>query len=383
MRERLYPELTRAAFVLDELAFRQNLSHIAEIARRADVEIILALKAFSFWPVFDIVREYLPGATASSLNEARLVYEEMGVKPHVYAPAYVPHEFEKIASLSHQLTFNSLGELERYRPQWSDSGLSVGLRVNPLYSPVETALYNPASATGRLGEAIDELPPKPPAGLAGVHVHTLCESSAEATATLIERLETGLEEWLPRLQWLNLGGGHLMTRDGYDTELLITSLRHLHRRHPNLAVTLEPGSAHAWQAGVLVAHVLDVIENHGRKTALLDVSFTCHMPDTLEMPYKPVVRGAKQVEADAQQSSNGYDLGGVSCLAGDFIAGYEFSEPLDVGDEVVLEDMLHYTTVKTTMFNGVQHPDLAIRRSDGSLEIARRFDYADYKARLG
>ena len=376
-------ERDRAAFVLVESAFRQNLAHIAEVAARAEVEIILALKAFSFWPAFDIAREYLPGATASSLNEARLVREHFGAAPHVYCPAYLPHEFGELAGMAGPLTFNGLGELERYRSQWQAAGASAGLRVNPLYSPVATALYNPASPTGRLGVHIDQLPPKPPAGLAGVHVHTLCESSAEATATLVGTVEDKLAAWLPRLQWLNLGGGHLLTRDGYDTELLVRTLRDLHARHPRLRLTLEPGSAHAWRAGYLEAHVLDVVTNGGRRTAMLDVSFTCHMPDTLEMPYKPEVRGARHVDATAPQGEHDYDLGGLSCLAGDYIAGFRFAEPLAVGDRVRFEDMLHYTTVKTTTFNGVPHPDLAIERPDGRIEVVRSFTFEDYEARLG
>ena len=378
-----YPQLTRAAYVLREGAFRQNLARIAAIATRADVEIILALKAFSFWPVFDIVREYLPGATASSLNEAKLVREHMGVRPHVYAPAYVPAEIDEMFALGEYVTFNSLAELERHRAKWAAADVRPGLRVNPLYSPVATALYNPASPTGRLGEAMDELPVEPPPGLQGVHVHTLCESPADVTAKLIGIVEEGLAEWLPKLSWLNLGGGHLMTRDDYDVDALVEALHGLRARHPQLRVTLEPGSAHAWRAGILVAHVLDVIENHGRKTAMLDVSFTCHMPDTLEMPYKPVVRGAQHVDAAAPQTPTVYDLGGVSCLAGDFIAGFDFGRELSIGEQIVFEDMLHYTTVKTTMFNGVQHPDLAIERVGGGVEVVRSFGFRDYESRMG
>lgn len=378
-----YPELRRAAFVLDEAAFRQNLQKINRMASRSGVEIILALKAFSFWPSFPIVREYLTGATASSLNEAKLVSKHMRVRPHVYAPAYVPSEFDEILGLCHHLTFNSFGEVERYRAKWQASGVSVGLRINPLYSPVETELYNAASPTGRLGEAIDLLPKMPPKGLAGVHVHTLCESPADVTEALIATVEEGLASWLPHIKWLNLGGGHLLTHDEYDDRRLIGALRGFRRRHPELHVTLEPGSAHAWRAGVLVAHVLDIIHNHGRKTAVLDVSFTCHMPDTLEMPYKPEVRGASHVEWDVAQTAHHFDLGGVSCLAGDYIEGFDFEEPLRVGDEVVFEDMLHYTTVKTTTFNGVQHPDLAVVHLNGEVEILRRFRFEDYESRLG
>ena len=381
VNRRPYPDLDRSAFILQEAAFRQNLQSIADVARDADVEIILALKAFSFWPTFPLVREYLPGATASSLNEAKLVYKHMQTKPHVYAPAYVPQEFAELLELSHTLTFNSLSEFERYRSTWQRAKSSVGLRVNPLYSPVKTELYNPASPTGRLGVAMDQLPDLPPEGLEGVHVHALFESDASSSAKLLETVTEGLGHWLPRLKWLNLGGGHLMTREGYDLQKFVHALRDLRSAYPNLHVTLEPGSAHAWQTGVLCSHVLDIIENHGVQTAMLDVSFTCHMPDTLEMPYRPQVQGT----VDVAESSNVfvYNLGGSSCLAGDYIADYGFPNELEVGDQVIFNDMLHYTTVKSTMFNGVQHPDLVMHWADGRREVVRRFSFEDYQARLG
>ena len=375
-----YGELSRAAFVLDEAAFRQNLSRVADVAARAGVDIILALKAFAFYEAFPIVAEYLPSATASSLNEALLVEKHMGVAPHVYAPAYVPAEFARLAAVGSHFTFNSLTELERYRQRWEAAELSVGLRVNPLYGPVSTELYNPASPVGRLGENIRELPAEIPVGLEGVHVHTLCESTAAQSAELIARVEAGLAEWLPHLRWLNLGGGHLLTRPGYDTDTLLGALRGLRERHPHLSVVLEPGSAHAWGAGILVAHVLDVVENGGARTLMLDVSFTCHMPDTLEMPYRPAVRGAS---AEPVEGYHAYRLGGTSCLAGDYLEAYYFPAPVAVGEQLIFEDMLHYTTVKTTMFNGVAHPDLAILRPDGRLEVVRRFGFADYEARMG
>ena len=375
-----FPPLGRAAYVLDEAAFRQNLSLVAEVAARADVEIILALKAFAFWEAFPIVAEYLPGATASSLNEALLVERHMGTRPHVYAPAYLPAEFARLLEVGGPITFNSLGELERYRSAWSAAGASVGLRVNPLYGPVTTPLYNPSAPGSRLGERMDALPARPPAGLDGVHVHALCEGTASQTAELIERVERGLAAWLPHLRWLNLGGGHLLTRDGYDVEALVAALRGLRARRPSLRVTLEPGSAHAWRAGALVAHVLDVIESGGTSTLMLDVSFTCHMPDCLEMPYRPEVRGAS---AKPLAGGFAYRLGGASCLAGDYLEAYSFPAPVEVGRQLVFEDMLHYTAVKSTMFNGVAHPDLAIARPDGEIEVVRRFGFADYEARLG
>ena len=375
-----YSSLERAAFVLQEDALRQNLTLISGVAEATGVHIILALKAFAFWPAFPIFAEYLPGATASSLNEARLVGKHFAGDVHVYGPAYVPAEIAEVVQIAHTVTFNTLTELERHRQVWEPAGASVGLRFNPEYSPVTTDLYNPASATGRLGETLPNLPAAPPPGLSGLHVHVLCESSAEATETLIAQVERLAGHWLPQLEWLNLGGGHLMTRADYDLPRLKAALSGLRERHPHLTIYMEPGSAHAWQTGVLVAHVLDIVNNHGVKTLMLDVSFTCHMPDTLEMPYRPVVRGAS---AEVLPKGIPYRLGGVSCLAGDYLDAYWFEEEVQVGQMIIFEDMLHYTMVKTTMFNGVQHPDIVLERSDGRLELLRRFDFADYESRMG
>ncbi len=377
-------QIPSPSYVLEEEKLRQNLELVSGVAEAAGVHIILALKAYAFWPTFPLIGEYLHGATASSLNEARLIHEEMGVRPHTYSPAYFPEELPKLAAISSHITFNSLTELERHRAVWSDRerypDLSTGLRVNPEYSPVATDLYNPAGPTGRLGETAPNLPDLPPPGLEGIHAHTLCESPAATTGTLIEEIEERFGGWLPHLKWINLGGGHLMTRPGYDRDELIGLLRAFRERHPHLHVIMEPGSAIAWGTGFLVTRVLDIMDNYGQQIALLDVSFTAHMPDTLEMPYRPVVRNAS---AEMKDGWFPYQLGGISCLAGDFLANYYFEQPLQVGDRLVFEDMLHYTTVKTTMFNGVAHPNLAILKPGGSLEVVRRFGYEDYKQRMG
>lgn len=370
-----------AEFILYEEKLRGNLTEIAAVARQADVSIILALKAFAFHPAFPIIAEYLPGATASSLNESLLIEKHFGKPPHVYAPAYRPAEFDRIATIAGHLTFNSLNELERYRKQWEARGLSIGLRVNPEYSPVETDLYNPAAKDGRLGETLPNLPPTPPAGLKGLHVHTLCESTAANTATLIGRVQERFGHYLDQIEWLNLGGGHLMTKTGYDTKLLVETLRSLRARYPHLEVILEPGSAHLWQAGELRCEVLDIVENYDQRTLMLDVSFTCHMPDTLEMPYRPQVRGASTEKAPA--FPHAYRLGGLSCLAGDYLDNYFFARPVRVGDELVFEDMMHYTTVKTTMFNGVPHPDVILIGREGDELYRRGFSYDDYERRMG
>ena len=374
-------EFTTPAFVIEEDKLRKNLELVSDVAAASGVEIILALKAFAYWPAFPLIAEYLPGATASSLNEALLIRQHFGKRPHVYAPVYRPAEFAELAGMAEHLTFNTLSELERYRPQWEQLGTSVGLRVNPQYSPVETELYNPSNKFGRLGETLPNLPAKPPAGLRGLHVHTLCESDAAATATLIERTRAQFGHYLEQVEWLNLGGGHLMTRAGYDVDGLIATLRQLRERYPHLRVILEPGSAHVWQTGYLRATILDIVNNYGSATLMLDVSFTCHMPDTLEMPYRPVVRGASSEEAVGYDYP--YRLGGMSCLAGDYLDTYYFRQPARVGDTVIFEDMAHYTTVKSTMFNGVPHPDIVLVDADGQDVHRRSYTYADYERRMG
>ncbi|MEO0789690.1 MAG: carboxynorspermidine decarboxylase [Bacteroidota bacterium] len=372
--------LPNPAFVLYEDRLRQNLDLIRSVMKATGVDVILALKAFAYWPAFPIIGEYLSGATASSLHEALLIKEHLGQKPYTYAPAYQAQEIDQLADMSAHLTFNSLTELERHRSVWQARGASVGLRVNPEYSPVETALYNPADRYGRLGETLPNLPSRPPDGLKGLHVHTLCESTAAQTATLIERVEAQFGHYLNKLEWLNLGGGHLMTKPGYELEVLVEALNGLRSRRPHLRIVLEPGSAIVWNAGELRARVLDIVENYGRRTAMLNVSFTCHMPDTLEMPYRPVVSGAS-----SERTSTGYAyrLGGVSCLAGDYLDDYYFTQPLLPGDELIFEDMAHYTTVKTTQFNGVGHPDLVLVGQDRQLIHRRQFGFTDYESRMG
>lgn len=368
------------AYILEEAKLIANLELMQSVAAATDVHIIQALKAYAFWPTFPVFAQYLAGATASSLHEAQLIYKHFGKKAHVYAPAYLPEQFDEVLALSSHLTFNSLGELERYRAKWENTEVSVGLRVNPEYSPVETDLYNPASPFGRLGETLPNLPSQPPEGLEGLHVHVLCESDAKATATLIAKMKSKFGHYLRKIKWLNLGGGHLMTKDDYEVAILVEALQQFKKEYPQLEVILEPGSAAAWKTGYLKSRVLDIIENYGKRTAILDISFTCHMPDTLEMPYRPDVRNAS---ADFKDGYYAYQLGGVSCLAGDYLSEYWFKQPLLVGDEVIFEDMLHYTAVKTTTFNGVQHPSLCIQRVNGEIDLIKAFGYEDFEQRLG
>jgi carboxynorspermidine decarboxylase len=370
------------SFVLDEARLRSNLETIARVQREAGVQIILAFKGFAMWSAFPIVREYVHGATASSLSEARLCFEEMKAKAHTYSVAYQPREFGKILRYSSHITFNSIAQWKKYRKRVlrHPEKVSPGIRVNPGWSPVGTALYNPASPGSRLGEPVENFKGKWPEGIEGQHFHVLCESTSHDLEKVLEHFEAQFGQFLPQLKWVNFGGGHLMTREDYEVDHLIAVLQAFRKRWPHLQVILEPGSAFAWDTGVLVATVLDIVRNGGIKTAILDVSFTAHMPDTLEMPYRPRVRGAKENVLSGDKYR--YRLGGVSCLSGDFMEEYAFAQPLKVGQKLVFEDMIHYTMVKTTTFNGVTHPNIAIWRESGKLDIVRKFGYRDYKNRL-
>lgn len=382
MKEAFYPHITSPTYVLEEALLRRNLSLIRSVAERSGVEIILAFKAYALWRTFPIFREYISASTASSLYEARLGYEEMGSPVHTFSPAYTLAEFPELQRMSSHITFNSLSQVERMRPLMGQGEhVSYGLRINPEYSVVETDLYNPCGEGSRFGVTADELCDKLPDGIEGLHFHALCEGTSYNLAEALEQIERKFPAVLREAKWLNCGGGHLMTRADYNVEHLVETLCAFKARHPHLEVILEPGSAFAWQTGFLKASVVDVVEHHGIKTAIVDVSFTCHMPDCLEMPYQPAVRGARSVEEN-RPGGHVYRIGGNSCLSGDFIGYWEFDEALEIGQEIIFEDMIHYTTVKTTMFNGIAHPDLALMRTDGSLQLLRRYSYEDYRDRM-
>lgn len=372
-------------YIIEETLLRRNLQLIADVAKETDVEVILAFKAFALWKTFPIFREYINSTTASSLSEARLALEEFGAKAHTYSPAYTDEEIDDIVRCSSHLTFNSLSQYERFNDR-VEGKASIGLRVNPEYSEVGTMLYNPCAPGTRFGITADKLPETLPANIEGFHCHCHCESGADVLERTLVHIEEKFSKWFPQLKWLNLGGGHLMTRKDYDVSHLINILKGLHGRYPWLKIILEPGSAFAWQTGPLVSHVVDIVEDKGIRTAILDVSFTCHMPDCLEMPYMPEVRGAEIVEESSslqsQTSEYVYRLGGNSCLSGDFMSSWRFDHELKVGEEVIFEDMIHYTTVKTCMFNGISHPALAMLHKDGKLEILRHFGYEDYRNRM-
>ena len=374
-------------YLLEEELLRRNLSLISRVAEESGAEIILAFKAFALWKTFHVFREYISHTTASSPYEARLAFEEFGSLAHTYSPAYTEQDMPEIMRCSGHITFNSLSQYERFGKmvqQYDGHPISCGIRVNPEYSEIETALYDPCAPGSRFGVLASQLPDTLPAGIEGFHCHCHCESDALALEHTLEHLEAKFGKWMPQIKWLNLGGGHLMTRAGYDTEHLINIIKGLRQRYPWLKIILEPGSAFAWQTGSLVSSVVDIVENKGIRTAILDVSFTCHMPDCLEMPYQPVVRGAESLPFDSDTSGkeNVFRLGGNSCLSGDFMGYWAFEKPLQIGQKVIFEDMIHYTTVKTTMFNGIHHPSLVMQHLDESQEVLRQYKYEDYRDRM-
>ena len=375
-------------YVMEEELLRKNLSLIKQVADRAGVEIILAFKSFAMWKSFPIFKEYIRYTTASSVYEARLALEEFGSKAHTYSPAYTEADFPTIMQCSSHITFNSFSQYRRFYPlvEAHEENISCGIRINPEYSEVEVELYNPCAPGTRFGVTADQLPAQLPAGLEGFHCHCHCESSSYELERTLQHIEEKFAPWFSQIKWLNLGGGHLMTRKDYDTEHLVALLQGLKKRYPHLEIILEPGSAFTWQTGSLIASVVDVVENKGIRTAILDVSFTCHMPDCLEMPYQPAVRGAVSLPADAVKTASKeapvYRLGGNSCLSGDYMGCWQFDHKLEIGERIVFEDMIHYTMVKTNMFNGIQHPSIAICHTDNRLEVYKQFAYEDYRDRM-
>lgn len=371
------PAIPSPCFILEEAKLRRNLMLIDSVQKAAGVTIILALKGFSMYSAFPLVREYLSGATASSLNEIKLVNEYMGVKAHTYIPAYQDASFDEVVERSSHLTFNSWSQWERFKDR-AVGRVSCGIRVNPQYSEVATDMYNPCVPGSRLGATRDQLPDQLPDGLEGIHFHTLCENDSFTLERTLEALEARFGNLLHQAKWVNFGGGHLMTREGYDTNHLINLLTAFRQKY-NVDVILEPGSAIAWQTGVLVSEVLDVLDSQGIHVAVLDTSFAAHMPDTLEMPYKPrIINAYHEPVADKPT----YRLGGMTCLAGDFMGDYSFDAPLKIGDKLVFDDMIHYTMVKTTTFNGVNLPAIGIWKEDETFQLVKTYGYESFKDRL-
>ncbi len=373
-----FSKVPSPCFLMDMRLLRQNLEIINRVQNEADVKIILALKGFSMFSTFNLIKEYLPGTTASSLHEARLGFEEFGGEVHVYSPAYYEHEWDELTFYCNHISFNSISQYNKFYNQKSNSKVSYGLRINPEYSEVEVDMYNPCIPGSRLGIFKEHLGVTLPEGIEGLHFHNLCESSSYALENTLKSVEEKFGKYLPHIKWINMGGGHLMTRHDYNVEHLIETLKKFKAKYPHLQVYLEPGSAIAWQTGYLVSKVQDVVESRGVEVAILDISIAAHMPDCLEMPYKPAILNASQPIAGKPT----YRFGGGTCLAGDFIGDYSFDEKLDVGNIVVFDDMMHYTMVKTTTFNGVNLPNIGLWNEDGSYQHIKSFGYNSFLDKL-
>jgi carboxynorspermidine decarboxylase len=374
-----YNQIPSPCYVIDEERFRQNLSLIKHVSDESGAEIILAFKGFAMWGVFDILKEYVSGAAASSVHEARLCFEEIGSDSHTYCPVYKLEDFEDFLKYSSHISFNSLNQYRKFSTKIRkySKNISAGLRINPEYSEISHGLYNPCSPGSRLGVTAEELKDGLPDGIEGLHFHVLFESDSFALEKILGVVEEKFGHLFSSLKWINMGGGHLMTRKDYNTDHLIRILKEF-RQKTGLHIILEPGSAFAWETGELVSTVEDIVENKGISTAILDVSFTAHMPDCLEMPYKPkILTGSDPVEGKPV-----YRMGGNSCLSGDFMGDWSFENELEQGDRIIFWDMIHYTMVKTTTFNGVQHPSIGIWTLDNKFRLLKEFGYEDYKNRL-
>lgn len=378
-------DIPTPAYIVYEERLRENMEKLKKVSQQNGVKLIMAFKANALWKTFPIIAEYFTSSTASSLNEMLLSLDFLGNDVHAYCPVYTVETFPKFMAGCTHITFNSLSQFERFSNMAEEFELktgkhiSLGLRVNPKCSVIEHDIYNPAVPGSRFGMNIQKLPDVLPTGLEGLHFHTLCESGAEELKKVLDKFEADFGRYIPGLKWVNFGGGHLITRKDYDTELFGKIISDFKNRYPNVEVILEPGSAFTWQTGDLSVKVLDIVEDEGIKTAIIDASFACHMPDCLEMPYKPEI-----AEALPDDSENGYmyRLGGNTCLTGDFVGDWKFSTPLRPGDRLTLKDMNHYTTVKTNMFNGVQHPSIWLVGMDGEIKCLRQFTYMDYRDRM-
>lgn len=375
-------------YILYEDKLRENLKLINKVSSESGVEIILAFKAFALWKTFDIFKEYICSTTASSPFEAKLANDYFGSLAHTYSPAYEENTFNTILECSKCITFNSLSQYSRFYDKikdWNSNpanhNISAGIRINPERSEIATDIYNPCAPGTRFGISASDMPANLPDGIEGFHCHCHCENDSYALERTLDTIESKFGKWLGNIKWLNLGGGHLMTRKGYDINHLVKILQDFRHRHPNLEIIMEPGSAFAWQTGDLIASVVDIVEDKGIKTAILNVSFTCHMPDCLEMPYQPEVEAALSLGNEIKNitDENIFRLGGNSCLSGDFMGYWLFPNGLNVGDEIIFKDMIHYTTVKTTMFNGIQHPSICMKRHNGNIQMLREYKFEDYR----
>jgi carboxynorspermidine decarboxylase len=372
----LATDIPSPCYVCEEEKLEENLKLMQHVQEASGAKIILALKGFSMWSTFPLVGKYLHGCTASSVWEAKLARFEMDKEVHAYSPAYKQQDIDELLPLINHISFNSLSQWRRYKQQTLEAGIETGLRINPEHREAGTELYDPSAPGSRLGVKASDLAGIDLSGISGFHIHNLCECDSFATERTIKAVEEKFAHWLPQMTWINLGGGHLMTSEGYDVDHLVSVLKAFKQRW-GIEVILEPGSAVAWQTGTLISEVVDIVHNDG-DIAILDISATAHMPDVLEMPYRPEVRGA----ALPHEKAINYKLTGNSCLAGDVIDTYSFDHALKVGDRVIFEDMIHYTMVKTTFFNGVEHPAIGLLKKDGRFELIRQFSYEDFRSRL-
>lgn len=371
--------LPSPCYVVDERLLIRNLEILQEVQKRTGCKILLALKGFSMYATFPLIKQYLEGITASSLFEARLGYEEMGKEVHIYSPAYIEEEFDEIMHYCDHIVFNSFSQWDKYKSKVKNNSskyIECGIRINPEYSEIKTDIYNPCFKYSRLGVTLSNFRKEDLDGIDGLHFHTMCEQNSDTLKRTLKVVEEKFGESLKKVKWINFGGGHHITRSDYDIETLIQSIMYIKDKY-NAEVYLEPGEAIALNTGYLVATVLDIIDN-GMKIAILDASAACHMPDVLEMPYRPHIINSGQ----AKEFDYTYRLGGPTCLAGDVIGDYSFKTPLKPGDKLVFCDMAHYTMVKNNTFNGVNLPSIVLYKASNKIEVIKKFKYEDYKSRL-
>ncbi|GGG72075.1 carboxynorspermidine decarboxylase [Paenibacillus radicis (ex Gao et al. 2016)] len=372
-----FEELPTPCYVVDEALIEKNLNILSGIMERTGAKIILAQKAFSMTTMYPLIGKHLSGTTASGLYEARLGQEEMGKENHVFSPAYREDEIDEIVSICDHIIFNSFSQLEKYKAKALAAGRKIGIRINPECSTqVGHEIYDPCSPGSRFGVRLEDFQPELLEGVSGLHFHTLCQQNSDDLETTLNAVVEKFGQWLPQMEWINFGGGHHITREDYDIPRLEACIRRMQENY-GLKVYLEPGEAVALNAGYLVTSVLDMNRN-GIEIAIVDTSATCHMPDVLEMPYRPPLFGS----GEPGEKPYTYRLGGPTCLTGDVIGDYSFDQPLKNGDRLVFGDMAIYTMVKTNTFNGMPLPAIAVQEKDGNCRVVREFGYQDFKTRL-
>jgi len=378
MNSKKIDKLSTPYWLLEEKKLLKNLKLFKYIKDKSGVKILLALKGYALYQSFDLISEYLDGCCASGLHEALLAKEEFKKEVHTYSPAFKEEDLKQIATISNHLVFNSVAQYQRYHQVAKElnPNISLGLRVNPEFSCSPKEIYNPCGANSRLGTTLQNFDISKLDGIEGLHFHALCEQGSEELEDVVENFEAKFKKYIPQMKWINFGGGHHITKDGYNIEKLIKIITNFKSKY-NVEVYLEPGEAVGWRTGVLVTSVLDIVHN-GMDIAILDSSAEAHMPDTIIMPYRADVEGA----SEAGIKPYTYQLAGNTCLAGDIMGDYSFDTPLKIGDKIVFEDQIHYTMVKATTFNGIKLPSIAIKRLDDSIDIVKEFGYEEFKRRL-